>query len=164
MLFSFVALLLFAHRSLRRRRRAHALRLLKLLRHLQHALKLLDSPLPPRTCFEDPEAPAGHSATSSEAVDSNTQCFPTCFEAPEVPARHSATCPAALNPERASRSFAQTGLFFTLRVTPPAHLAVGAAAAALCPQAAVVPCASASGSSALGDHVDMIVGYVWIYC
>ena len=54
--------------------------------------------------------------------------------------------------------------FFTLRVTPPAHLAAGAAAAALCPQAAVVPCASASGSSALGDHVDMIVGYFWIYC
>ena len=42
---------------------------------------------PPRTCFKDPEAPAGHSATCSGAIDSNTQCFPTCFEAPEVPAR-----------------------------------------------------------------------------
>ena len=49
-------------------------------------MKLLDSP-PPRTCFKDPEAPAGHSATCSGAIDSNTQCFPTCFEAPEVPAR-----------------------------------------------------------------------------
>ena len=73
-------------------------------------MKLLDSP-PPRTCFKDPEAPAGHSATCSGAIDSNTQCFPTCFEAPEVPARHSATCPEALNSERASRSFAKTGLF-----------------------------------------------------
>ena len=49
-------------------------------------MKLLDSP-PPRTCFKIPEAPAGHSATCSGAIDSNTQCFPTCFEAPEVSAR-----------------------------------------------------------------------------
>ena len=41
-LFSFVALLLFAHRSLRRRRREHALKLLTLTRNaLEHALRSL---------------------------------------------------------------------------------------------------------------------------